>query len=435
MSKPVRIGMLVAAALLILASLGWLVPGVRTRVEIWTAELAYRINPPDEIVFVPAESQRLVDLYVTATLQAHFATATPTPVPVTPSPTLPGPSLTPTETPLPTNTPTPLPEAAGIEGVEFQTQRGLWNYCGPSTLAMAISFWGDKVLREEVGTVLRGGTPQERTDDKNVMPYEKENYILQHTGLRIYVRSGGNIELLKALVAAGYPVVIEKHDTLQDIGWVGHYLMITGFDDAAGEFISMDTYHGEDSHYSYEEIEVAWRAFNYLFYVVYPPSQEAIVSAILGPYVDFDWATQHALDLANSETQTQTGVDLFFAWFNVGTSYVNQFDYGPASTAFDTAFAVYAGLEPSERPWRMMWYQTGPYFAYFYSGRYFDVITLADQTLDGMTRPILEESFYWRGLAKEAIGDIPGAIADLAESVTLNPNFAPGWAQLARLQP
>jgi tetratricopeptide (TPR) repeat protein len=267
------------------------------------------------------------------------------------------------------------------------------------------------------------------------MPYELENYILEQTGLGIYIRSGGNLQLLKALVAAGFPVVIEKHDTLQDIGWVGHYLLITGFDDAAGEFISNDAYHGENSRYSYEEIEAAWRAFNFLFYVVYPPEQRDAVTSVLGPYVDFDWATQHALELARAETETQTGRDLFYAWFNVGMSYVNQFDYGPASTAFDTAFAVYAGLDPGERPWRMMWYQTGPYFAYYYSGRYLDVLTLADQTLDAMTKPILEESFYWRGLAKEALGDITGAVEDLYTSVTLNPNFAPGWAELARIQP
>ena len=31
---------------------------------------------------------------------------------------------------------------------------------------------------------------------------------------------------------------------------------------------------------------------------------------------------------------------------------------------------------------RMMWYQTGPYFAYYYSARYQDVINLANTTLN-----------------------------------------------------
>ena len=435
MSKPIRIALIAVGGLLLLASTYFLVPGVRTRVEIWTAELQYRINPPDEVVFVPQEAQNLIDIYVTATLRAVLATPTPEPPTPTITPTPSGPTATPTNTPTPTQTPTPLPDAAMVKGVEFQTQRGLWNYCGPSTLAMAISFWGDKVLREEVGTVLRGGTPQERADDKNVMPYELLNYVLDETNLGMIVRSGGNFEVLKALLAAGYPVVIEKHDTLQDIGWVGHYLLLTGYDEAAGEFISNDAYHGENTRYSYADIEHAWRAFNFLFYIVYAPAEEAAIISILGPYADNDWANRRALEIALEETATQTGLDLFYAWFNVGTSYVNLFDYGPASVAFDQAFAVYAELAPSERPWRMMWYQTGPYFAYYYTGRYGDVLALADQTLEAMNKPILEESFYWRGLAKEAFGDIAGAIEDMRTSVALNPNFAPGWVELARLQP
>jgi hypothetical protein len=62
------------------------------------------------------------------------------------------------------------------------------------------------------------------------------------------------------------------------------------------------------------------------------------------------------------------------------------------------------------------------------------VINLATTTLaDTISKPVLEESFYWRALAREAQGDVSGAIADLQEAVRLNPNFAPGWQQLDRL--
>jgi tetratricopeptide (TPR) repeat protein len=81
-----------------------------------------------------------------------------------------------------------------------------------------------------------------------------------------------------------------------------------------------------------------------------------------------------------------------------------------------------------------MWYQTWPYWAYYYSGRYQDVINLADTTLnDTISEPVLEESLYWRALAREALGDLDGAIADFRQSVILNPSFSPGWDQLARL--
>jgi hypothetical protein len=37
-------------------------------------------------------------------------------------------------------------------------------------------------------------------------------------------------------------------------------------------------------------------------------------------------------------------------------------------------------------------------------------------------------------LAREALGDTPGATADLQQAVRLNPNFTAGETQLARLQ-
>jgi tetratricopeptide (TPR) repeat protein len=91
-------------------------------------------------------------------------------------------------------------------------------------------------------------------------------------------------------------------------------------------------------------------------------------------------------------------------------------------------------LDDGLRPYRIVWYQTWPYWAYYYSGRFQDVINLADTTLyETISEPVLEESFYWRGLAREALGDAQGAIDDMRESVRLNPNFAPGWDQLSRL--
>ena len=99
------------------------------------------------------------------------------------------------------------------------------------------------------------------------MPYELQNYVLDQTNLGMIIRSGGNLEVLKTLIAAGYPVVIEKEDTLQNIGWLGHYLTLTGYDEARQMFISMDTYHGNGTEYSYEQIETSWRAFNFLFWL------------------------------------------------------------------------------------------------------------------------------------------------------------------------
>ncbi|MFN2215858.1 MAG: hypothetical protein ACK2TS_02870, partial [Anaerolineales bacterium] len=147
------------------------------------------------------------------------------------------------------------------------------------------------------------------------------------------------------------------------------------------------------------------------------------------------WGYQHALDLADADIQTLTGIDLYFSWFNKGTSLVKLGQYAQAAQAYDQAFIEYSDLptDSQQRPYRMMWYQTGPYMAYYYSGRYGDVINLADVTLDTVSPPTLEESYYWRGMAEVALGNTSDGVDDLRESVRLNMNFTAGITALANL--
>jgi tetratricopeptide (TPR) repeat protein len=274
------------------------------------------------------------------------------------------------------------------------------------------------------------------------MPYEMQDFVETQTeGLGALVRSGGDIEVIKSLVAAGFPVLTEKgyyeRDYTGKLGWMGHYQLINGYDDARQAFTVQDTYipGGKDHRLPYEEFIPGWRSFNYLFMVIYPQERGEEVLRLLGPWADPAWANNHALEMAQAESESLTGIDQFFAWFNRGTSHANLQQYPDAATAYDQAFALYNNLaDDYQRPYRIMWYQTWPYWAYYYSGRYQDVINLATTTLnDTISEPVLEESFYWRALAREALGDVTGAMDDLRESVRLNPNFGPGWEQLSRL--
>lgn len=105
-----------------------------------------------------------------------------------------------------------------------------------------------------------------------------------------------------------------------------------------------------------------------------------------------------------------------FAWFNLGTAYNQLGQHENAALAYDKARAI--GL-----PWRMLWYQFGPYEAYYETGRYEDVVLLADVTLTD--RPYFEESYYYKGLALAGLGDDAGAAENLAKAAELNPNFDP----------
>lgn len=82
----------------------------------------------------------------------------------------------------------------------------------------------------------------------------------------------------------------------------------------------------------------------------------------------------------------------------------------------------------------MLWYQTGPYFAYYGVQRYYDLLYLADNTLKVMQgEKNLEESYYWRGMARAALGDTATAIEDFRLSLQYHPDFNPAIYQLKLL--
>jgi tetratricopeptide (TPR) repeat protein len=119
--------------------------------------------------------------------------------------------------------------------------------------------------------------------------------------------------------------------------------------------------------------------------------------------------------------------------FNKVTSLVNlqNPDYGPASSAYDSANAFYNDTlmvsDDKPIPYRIMWYQTSPYYAYYFSGRYQDVINLADSNLKTIEKGgrELEESFFWRSRAEYAVGEYDKAYADMNHALYYHPNFQP----------
>ncbi|MCQ3937694.1 MAG: hypothetical protein DPW18_11700 [Chloroflexi bacterium] len=421
-----------------------LLPPVRARLstqfELLRTRVVYFFNPPSEAVFEPSEQIPFTVETAVGTARAEMLlTLTPK---ATPTPKA-GPTA------KPTVTPTPLPASVILPGVVYVDQHGRWNYCGPANLTMALNFWGWTGNRDDVAKVIKPGSPDTKLNfierglpDKNVMPYEMVDFVNLHTEFRALSRYGGDMDLLKRLIAAGFPVVVEKgyyeRDYTGKIDWLGHYLFTTGYDDARGGFIVQDAYlkPGKDLLSRYQDYNDGWRSFNYLFIVVYPADREAEVLNLLGPWADETWAAQHALEAAEQEIQTIKDNNLFFAWFNKGTSLVALNQYADASFAYDQAFRQYSSWDTKKgnRPFRMMWYQTGPYFAYYYSARYQDVINLANTTLyDTISKPTLEESLLWRGRAYYMLGDTEAAIADYRAALQVHANWFPAVQALQEL--
>jgi hypothetical protein len=399
--------------------LSWRLDELRTRI-------IYFLNPPDEAVFQP-ETQIDIEAAVATTRAQYEQTLTPE---VTSTPET-GP------TPAPTITPTPLPATVKLEGVKYEDQHNRWNYCGPANFSMALTYWGWDGNRDVVGKAIK---PSDK--DKNVMPYELQDFVTDNVpGMGSVMRYGGDIDTLKRLISAGFPVVAEKgyyeRDYTGKMGWMGHYQFVTGYDDTNGVVIAQDTYlDGPNFPIPYDEFMEGWRSFNYVFVVVYPAERESEVLTLLGPLANASDAAHHALAVAQEESQRLSGIDRFFSYFNIGTSHVALQQYGDATYAYDFAFQLYNGLTGDEsiRPYRMMWYQTGPYFAYFYSNRFSDVINLATTTLeDTISEPTLEESLIWRGRAYYMAGDTQAAIKDYRAALKVHPNWPPAVQALQDL--
>ncbi len=346
---------------------------------------------------------------------------------------VPSPAVITIETPVPTptNTPIPIPPSARLEG--FQHQFQTWNNCGPATIAMSLSYFGLNLDQAQTATILKPNP-----EDRNVSPYQMAAYVNDETPYAAIDRTNGNLDSIKRLVSSGFPVIIElgiePPGEYRWLGWYGHYLLIVSYDDASEQFWVYDSWFGtsetpmenatsEGRVLTYEDADRQWRQFNRNYIVLYEPGQVAEVANIIGADMDDDLMWQKSLARVQAELRQEPENE--FLWFNLGTVYNAMGNYEQAATAYDQARAI--GL-----PWRMLWYQFGPYEAYYQVGRYEDVILLSDVTLQD--RPYFEESYYYKGLALAALGDVSSARDNFNNAIDFNPNYPPAAEALNQLE-
>lgn len=310
--------------------------------------------------------------------------------------------------------------AFSINSIKFQTQHSYWTHAGPSVAAMMMTYWGQATTQYEVAAVVHGSA--ERVDDYNTTPLELAAYMNANEQVEAIVRYGGTLDLLRQMVFAGFPVIIQKSFPIPgDLGWSGHYLIVNGYNEQSNTFLTYDPYVGSYQNYAAMHIEDTWRAFNNTFIVTYTAEREAEMFDALTDWASEEWSVQRAHAVAVNEAAELQGLNQFFAQFNVGTSLTMMKQYEQASLAYDEAFTLHRSLRDFERPERIMWYQQGPYEAYYRTSRYQQIIDLASATITDAEYPYLEESFFWRGKAAEKVNNPDLAQSDLATAYQLNP--------------
>jgi hypothetical protein len=326
-------------------------------------------------------------------------------------------SLQPTVVPSPippTATLPPLPAQASLSSPPYEKQTP--NNCGPAALSMMLHMFGWNGSQKDISDVIKPVT-----GDRNVNPEEMAYWVRNYAGwLRIEYRVGGDLETMKRLIAARYPVIIEGTTSLNpdDTGWpdddlwAAHYLLLTGYDDATQTFTVQDAYRGPDKTIPYEQLTSEWKPFNYLYMIVYLPEQEPQLQGLLGSNWDPDLNRQNSL--AASQAATVADPSDAFAWFNLGSNFVYFERYGEANAAYDKAREL--GL-----PQRMFRYQFGPFLANFHALRTEDLLGLTEYALQ--RTEMSEETWLWHGWALYRKGDTLKAIENWRKALAIHPGY------------
>jgi tetratricopeptide (TPR) repeat protein len=395
MSRRVKFLLFSFVGVILLGILLYQIPSVRARLEwryeVWATRFKNTVDPVGDMP-TPVPS-------------TPFATFTPQP-----------PTATRVAAEPPTPTPVPLPPQVSLTSPAYEKQ-GI-NNCGPATLAMTLRMYGWEGDQYDIAKIVK---PIDK--DRNVNPDELQYYVLNEAGwLKAEFRVAGDLNLLKRLLAANYPVIIEEASTLDpedangpnDDLWDAHYLLINGYDDAAGVVTAQDPLRGADKKIPYDTLVADWKPFNYLFMVIYFPEDEEEVKSLLGTNWDPDQNRQNAMDTAEAATISDSKDA--FAWFNLGSNLVYFERYQEAAQAYDQAFTI--GL-----PQRMTRYQFGPFFAYYNVDRIDYLLEITEKTYKPINGYYAEEALLWHGWGLYRMGDIDGAIADWRKALDVHPGY------------
>jgi len=399
--KKTPITLFAVIGIVLLVLLATRVPNIKNRLA-WRAEIAETYLRGVVHPLTPLPTPRVVSVPQNG---GPARTSTPTAVAAAPTPAA-GSSATSSPSP------TALPVRIMLESPPYEVQD--INNCGPATLSMQLSYFGWQGDQYDISSVIKP-FDQDRNVNIDELLYFTRNYA---GWLHSQFRVGGNIDLLRKLIAAGLPVVIEAGFFLEenywpnDDRWAGHYLLLTAYDDDAGTFTTQDSFLGPDRLVAYEDLDRSWQTFNRVYFLVFPPEQEDQVRQLLDKDWDETINRQNALDAARAETQSDP--ENPFAWFNLGSNLVYFGEYAEAAAAYDRTRQL--GL-----PQRMLRYQFGPFFAYFHLNRNEDLLALSEYALK--ITPNSEEALLWHGWALYRDGNKMDAILEFQKALEAHPGY------------
>lgn len=256
----------------------------------------------------------------------------------------------------PTKVPEPIPLEYRLSGGTYSAQT--FNNCGPASLSMALSFQSKYVTQAQLASILRPyNNPLGGIDDKAVFA---EELVLeaQRQGLESLMRPNGTIPLMQELLAQDISIIVRTW--LNQTEDIGHYRVLTGYNQTTNEIYMDDSYNGPNISLSEDLFLTLWQPFNYGYIIIYPKEKADIVAGILGEQQNEITAWESSVTRAEEELLTNPQDP--YALFNKA---VAKYYLGSPE---ETTVLYEQALE--NLPGRMLWYQIEPIYAYYETKQY-----------------------------------------------------------------
>ena len=216
--------------------------------------------------------------------------------------------------------------AFSLDALKYQPQN--LNNCGPVTAMSVLSHYGVRVSQAQAANALKD-SPQ----DPQVSSLELYDYLTSF-GLRGVIRYGGSPELIRELVAAGFPVVVQQR--LQSGSNTAHFRTVYGY--TSGSLLSSDPLLGPSLRLSDSTFQSLWRYYNGEYLVMYRPAQESKIRAILGDDYSVAGNWQRILKLEQQNVKRAPS-DPYF-WWGLGKAQLRLGNAQAAARSFDKAVNI-----------------------------------------------------------------------------------------------
>lgn len=287
-----------------------------------------------------------------------------------------------------------------------------FNNCGPATLSMALSYFGQNVTQKELADKMRPyQVASGDNDDKTIFTHEFVDWARTYS-VNAVGRVNGDIEILKEFTSNGIFVVVKTW--LHPNEDIGHFRIVRGYDDEKKVVIQDDSYDGPNKKISYYDFLSMWQPFNYAYIIVYSDEQSVLVDTLLGQEKDETVAWKNAQTRAEKEKNLDT--ENVYPPFNLSTSYYHLGEYQKSVKEFEEVEA--------DLPKRMLWYQIEPILSYYELTEYDRVFAISEKILNNGNRAF-SELYQLRGEIYLEKKEEEKARQEFEKAIQYNENYQP----------